>query len=154
MPANHTPGFLVLFHSLKERHLSGESWESIASSFNTPEITRAHVRKLVHYQYEPRKPELRRAYGLSEMTEVEACPLCGLAHTHAHDEQVYNPATQIVKPLPKPRKPRTPRIAIRKDDMQKAAKTIWNNLSRQDVLYLSMLLQAELQIDELLKEKK
>jgi len=39
-----------------------------------------------------------------------------------------DPATQVVKPAPKPRKPRAARIAISKHDPASAARTIVDNL--------------------------
>jgi len=52
------------------------------------------------------------------LVPVPACPICGLAHTHSHDEQVYDPArlatydpaTQEIKPLPQPSPSRSPRL--------------------------------------------
>jgi len=102
-------------------------------------------------------PMKRRAVlGLSPLVKIPACPICGLAHTHAHGDQVYDPAllatydpaaqavypkdapvydpaTQVVKPAPKPRKPRAARIAISKHDPVSAARTIVDNLTPEIV---------------------
>jgi len=56
--------------------------------------------------------------GKPPVVPVPACPICGLAHTHSHDEQVYDPArlatydpaTQEIKPLPQPSPSRSPRL--------------------------------------------
>lgn len=103
-------------------------------------ISRGHV---------VRDETMRRALGLDVFASVPACPIPGCTETyiHLHGLQTYDPATsalydpasQVVKPKPKPRK-RSPRIAIRKDDMQSAAKTLLNNLSRDDATELVTLL--------------
>lgn len=53
--------------------------------------------------------KFRARFNLPDLVEVDVCPECGLVHTHKHGEEVFNPATQKVVFIPKPRKPRTPR---------------------------------------------
>jgi hypothetical protein len=134
---------------LRERYDELKSWRKVASEEyeGIPSGTLCAIANGYPVPYK-RRAEL----GLSPMVRVEVCPICGLAHTHAHGQDVYDPTTHHVTKNRNP-KPRAPRIAIRKDDMQSAAKTIWNNLPLSDVRYLAMLLMAEIEIDERLKEQ-
>lgn len=67
--------------------------------------------------------------GKPDIIPVPACPICNQAHTHKHGEQTYDPTTSTLKPLRQPSPPRPARIAIRKDDMSKAARSIVDNIS-------------------------
>ncbi len=89
---------------------------------------------------DPIPKRYRKQLGVVLPVPVIPCEICGEVHTHKHGEQTYDPASQIVKPLRQPSPPRAPRIAIRKDDMSKAARSIKNNLSPAQVRELKELL--------------
>lgn len=144
-----TPEFQELLNKIYYRHENGEGWTEIANSFNSPRITRGHIYKMVDKLWEPNDPDIRFALGLPALVSIPACPICGEAHTRAHHEQtydpatsaLYNPAAQVVKSKPKPRKLSAPKIAIRKDDMDKAAQTIINNLGHTKAFELMTILE-------------
>lgn len=92
----------------------------------------------------------RKQLGVILPVPVIPCEICGEVHTHKHGEQTYDPAASMVKPLRKPGKPRAPRIAIRKDDPLKAARTITKNLAPRDVEELAYYLR--LYIDDLTRK--
>ena len=76
MKTNHTPEFLVLYHSLKERTVVGRNFTEVAMSFNSPLITRGHIYKIVDKCWEPLRNDLREALNLPPIIHVPACPIC------------------------------------------------------------------------------
>lgn len=145
---NTYDSFDNLWVSINERHKNGEGWEAIARTYNNPIISRAHIYKMWKNKWEPDRNDLRAALGLHRVTTVQACPICGEVHLHKHGEQTYDPATsalynpsaQVVRPMPKPRRPSAPKIAIRKDDIRSAARTILRHYNKEDVAELAALL--------------
>jgi len=121
--------FLALYKRLKVMRDIGMGWTQIAATFEHARITRAHIYRIVIDCWEPDDPELRLLLSLLAFKPMPICPVHGVVHE-------YDCQTQVVKPLPKPRKPRPARIAIRKDDMVSAATTIINNLNRDEVTEL------------------
>lgn len=138
-----TPEFQELLNKIYYRHENGEGWTEIANSFNSPRITRGHIYKMVDKLWEPNDPDIRFALGLPALVSIPACPICGEAHTRAHHEQTYDPALQVVKPKPAPSRPRPAKIAIRKDDVRSAARTILRHYNKEDVAELAALLKEK-----------
>jgi len=128
--------FLALYKRLKVMRDIGMGWTQIAATFEHARITRAHIYRIVIDCWEPDDPELRIILGLPAYKPAPVCPIHGVVHD-------YDCQTQVVKPLRKPRA-RAPRIAIRKDDMGKAATTIMNNLNRDEVTELVSQLRFRL----------
>jgi len=114
--------FIALRDGIERRHARGEGWTKIAQSFNHERITRGHIYKMVTGGWEPNDPELRIILGLPAYKPVPVCPIHGVVHD-------YDCQTQTVKPVGKPRKPRRPRIAVDKENMASAARSIVNNMS-------------------------
>lgn len=125
------------------KRVSGKGWREIAALPQYSPVPFGTLSAIANGYPIPKR--WHKHFGIVDPVLVDPCPLCGLAHTHAHNEQVYDPAIQVVKPLPKPRKPRPARIAIRKDDMVSAATTIINNLNRDEVTELVAQLWFRLQ---------
>lgn len=113
------------------KRVSGKGWREIAALPQYSPIPFGTLSAIAKGYPIPKR--WHKHFGIVDLVPVPACPICGMAHIHAHDEQVYNPATQVVKPKPKPRNPRPARIAIRKDDMQSAARSIVNHMTASDV---------------------
>jgi hypothetical protein len=126
---------------IREQRKSGESWDAIAKSFGHSRITKGHVWKIYNKGWEPDDPELRLILSLPAFKPMPICPVHGVVHD-------YDCRTQVVKPLPRARKSRPARIAIRKDDMQSAANTITNNLSSGQVRLLVVKLLLKLKENE------
>lgn len=147
--ADFSDEFLVLYQRLQNR----KDWANIAREFNSPKITRGQVYKLIKDKWEPRRNDLRIAFGLPALVSVPACPHPGCTdpHQHKHDEAAYTPATQEVFPLgqaaikrksvAKVSKPRRKRNAIPVDDMDSAFGTITNQISFANIVYLTGRLQ-------------
>jgi len=110
---------------IREQRKSGESWDAIAKSFGHSRITKGHVWKMYNKGWEPDDPELRLILSLPAFKPMPICPVHGVVHD-------YDCATHHVTKNRNP-KPRAPRIAIRKDDMQSAARSIVNHMTASDV---------------------
>lgn len=110
-------------------HLSvsvGMKWREIAALEQYSSIPPGTLCSIAKGAPIPKK--YRKQLGVILPVPVIPCEVCGEVHLHKHGEQTYDPAAQVVRPKPKPRKPRA-RIAIRKDDMESAAHTIVDNIA-------------------------
>lgn len=55
-------------------------------------ITAADIKRILDGKL-PKSEYKRKQLRLPALVPVPACPTCLAVHTHAHDEQVYNPTT-------------------------------------------------------------
>lgn len=103
----------------------GMTWREIATLEQYSSIPPGTLCSIAKGASIPKK--YRKQLGVILPVPVIPCEICGEVHTKNH---------------PKPRKPRA-RIAIRKDDMTSAARTIIKHLPIQDVRALADLLWDE-----------
>lgn len=61
-----TPEYLKWYKNHKNR----TDWTQIAREVAHPKITRAHVRKMIVFQWEPQRDDLRVAFGWSPLVTV------------------------------------------------------------------------------------
>lgn len=109
----------------------GKTWREIAALEQYSPIPPGTLCSIAKGDPIPKK--YRKQLGVILPIPVIPCEVCGEVHLHKHGEQTYDPALQVVKPKPVPSRPRPARIAIRKDDMGKAARTIMKNLTPAQV---------------------
>lgn len=117
------------------------SWHDIGSHY---ELSAMIVWKFFEKGYIPERNDIRKKLGLVKIDYAPTCSICNDTHIHKHNEKVYDPAIQDVKPLKpvsKPRKPRPARISINKRNMASAARTIINNLDANKVRELVAILK-------------
>ena len=106
------------------------SWGQIAALLY-PEYENKSYLRVVLYRiakdgYDPKDNRMREALGLPQRFEVYACVICGKPHTTGCPQVA--PPPPLPQRRPKASKPRPPRIAIRKDDIDSAERTMRANL--------------------------
>ena len=90
----------------------GYSWQKVTNMI-APGVSKIVIWKIANTSYEPRGPILRYKLGLSTLREVPVCEECGKVLT------IYHKCKSD---------PRPPRISIRLDDPESAARSIQKHM--------------------------
>lgn len=146
---------LGLFTSLETLRANGASTRDMISWLRNGDYSRkinhADIQRILDGKF-PRLPKKREALRLRPYSLVDPCPDCNKPHTHAHGEVVYpagtltyDGATQEVKPIETKVHKKRYRIAIHKQDMHSASKSITHNIATYRVRELHTLLTEYLE---------
>lgn len=109
-----------------------KSLRAIARDRYNDQITHGVIQRAIKGEY-PTDPVKREILGLAIYRPAPACPACGLVH--------------VTRRCPNKAKKKAPRrVAIRCDDMDSAARTIFRNLEYSQVQELTELLVTGLAV--------
>ena len=104
----------------------GYSWQKVTNMI-APGVSKIVIWKIANFSYEPKDPILRYKLGLSILKEVPVCEKCGKILSKYHKCKSD---------------PRPPRIAIRLDDPESAARSIQKHMAPDVIGELIELLKG------------